>query len=108
MALVVGLGQSGAVERRGDDDGMVYETLECSPECTLPGKTMVTYESVPSPGKPSSDTSLDWCKPFLYQGKVTIEGVVYPVTVVRDTAAQQSMCRNVAMGAGAHRGICDV
>ena len=98
VALVLGLGQSGAVEGQGDDVGMVPGKLGCSQECTLPRETVVTHESYPSPGEPSSDTSLDWCKPFLCQGKVTIGGVVYPVTVVRDTAAQQSMCRNVTGG----------
>ena len=31
----------------------------------------------------------------MHQGTVTIRKVTYPVTVLRDTAAQQSVCRNV-------------
>ena len=38
---------------------------------------------------------LDWCRPFLCSGTVEIAGNTYPVTVLRDTGAQQSVCRNV-------------
>ena len=42
-----------------------------------------------------SDSELDWCRPFLCKGTVVIGGVTYPVTILRDTAAKQSLCRNV-------------
>ena len=44
---------------------------------------------------PPGSGELDWCRPFLCKGTVEIEGTNYPVTVLRDTAAQQSLCRNV-------------
>ncbi len=40
-------------------------------------------------------SELEWCRPFLCKGTVSVDGETYPVTVLRDTAAQQSMCRNV-------------
>ncbi len=33
-------------------------------------------------------SEMDWCRPFLCKGTVEIDGVMYPVTVLRDTAAQ--------------------
>ncbi len=54
--------------------------------------------AVPSPVFTSPSlvrSELDWCRPFLCQDTVEIDGVTYPVTVLRDTAAQQSLCRNV-------------
>ena len=48
----------------------------------------------PSP-KRSLDSGLDYCEPFMCQGTVIISGVAYPLTVFRDTGAQQSVCRYV-------------
>ncbi len=55
----------------------------------------------PSPMASSAsqgDSKLDWCRPFLCRGTVWIAGSQYPVTVLRDTGAQQSVCRNVTGG----------
>ena len=41
------------------------------------------------------NSELDWCRPFLCGGTVEIDGTKYPITVLRDTGAQQSVCRNV-------------
>ena len=45
-----------------------------------------------------ADSELDWCRPFLCGDTVEIGGSKYPVTVLRDTGAQQSVCRNVTGG----------
>ena len=45
-----------------------------------------------------ADSELDWCRPFLCGGTVEIGGSKYSVTVLRDTSAQQSVCRNVTGG----------
>ena len=45
-----------------------------------------------------ADAELDWCRPFLCGGTVEIGGSKYPVTVLRDIGAQQSVCRNVTGG----------
>ena len=42
-----------------------------------------------------ADSELDWCRPFLCGGTVDIDGNKYPLTVLRDTGAQQSVFRNV-------------
>ena len=41
------------------------------------------------------EADLEWCRPFLREGTVVIGGVVYPVTILRDTAAKKSLCRNL-------------
>ncbi|MPC40611.1 hypothetical protein E2C01_034174 [Portunus trituberculatus] len=43
----------------------------------------------------TKNSELDWCRPFLCGGTVEIDGTKYPVTVLRDTGAQQSVCHNV-------------
>ena len=59
------------------------------------GKASGSSPFVRPPSERSLDSGFDWCKPFMCQGTVEIGGVAYPVTVFRETDAQQSVCRNV-------------
>lgn len=41
-----------------------------------------------------SSSSMDFCSPFIFPGKVTLNGRVYDVTVLRDTAATGTLLVN--------------
>ena len=59
------------------------------------GKTSVSFPLVRPPPERFLDSGFDWCKLFMCRGIMKIGGTAYPVTVFRDTGAQQSVCRNV-------------
>ena len=63
----------------------------------ISGRSEKATPTVSSVNTCASETTpgLEWCKPFLCKGTVTIGDKNYPVTVLKDTAAQQSLCRNV-------------
>ena len=64
-----------------DSNGITKEDEELREEETVPS---LLWEA-----------DLEWCRPFLREGTVVIGGVVYPVTILRDTAARKSLCRNL-------------
>ena len=61
-------------------------------ESVGPAATVLTESS------DAKDSDLDWCRPFLCKGTIVIGDKKYPVTILRDTAAKQSLCRNVTGG----------
>ncbi|MPC87708.1 hypothetical protein E2C01_082580 [Portunus trituberculatus] len=72
--------------------GFKSEKARRVPELCLEEGEQVGPPVPPSVASPAPKNSeLDWCRPFLCGGTVEIDGTKYPVTVLRDTGAQQSV-----------------
>ena len=82
----------------GTDGNWVLDSLGGSLQCSLMGKASVRSPLVRPLPERSLDSGLDWCKPFMCQGTVKIDVVAYPITVFRDTVAQQSVVQKCDRG----------
>ena len=99
VALLMGSGKSseGGLEC-GTGGNWVLDSLGGSLQCSLMGKASVRSPLVRPLPERSLDSGLDWCKPFMCQGTVKIDVVAYPITVFRDTVAQQSVVQKCDRG----------
>ena len=80
----------------GRKANLVGGVEEGQPEMTASSRAVASLSGV--------EPQLAWCRPFLCKGTVEIAGEVYPVTVLRDTGAQQSLCKNLTGRKVASRG----
>ncbi|XP_063889507.1 uncharacterized protein LOC135116167 [Scylla paramamosain] len=83
VALIVSQGW----DQEGDEIWAVFSQEGGKASVAAPSYAVTSLSPVRS--------ELDWCHKFLYQGTVEIDGIMYPATVLKDTAAQQSLYMNV-------------